>query len=334
MPRAMRVEYPGAIYHVMDRGDRREDIFVNDVDRHDFLKTLAEACQKTDWQVHAYCLMRNHFHLVLETPNGNLVEGMRWFLSAYTIRLNHRQKLFGHVFSGRYKALIVEGSGNGYLKTACDYVHLNPARARLLGKEDRLLAYPWSSLGWYMAAPEHRPSWIRVDRLLGEHGIQEDGAAGRQEFERRMEARRREEMDEAALKPFRRGWCLGSEQFKQQMIQRMEGKLGENHAGELHRESAEQKANRVVAQEMSRRGWTEADLACRLRNDPGKLAMAARVRKETTLPLKWIAARLQMGTPKSLKPMLYDWIRTHEEPSEHTRPRRAPCEQLQFQPLV
>jgi REP element-mobilizing transposase RayT len=170
MPRALRVEYPGAIYHVMDRGDRREDIFVNDVDRQDFLKTLAEACQKTAWEVHAYCLMRNHFHLVLETPNANLVEGMRWFLSAYTIRLNHRQKLFGHVFSGRYKALIVEGSGNGYLKTACDYVHLNPVRAHLLGTEDRLLAYPWSSFGWYLAAPEHRPGWMRVDRLMGGKG--------------------------------------------------------------------------------------------------------------------------------------------------------------------
>ena len=128
MPRAMRVEYPGAIYHVMDRGDRREDIFVNDVDRQDLLKTLAEACQKTAWQVHAYCLMRNHFHLVVETPDANLVEGMRWLLSAYTIRLNHRQKLFGHVFSGRYKALIVEGSGSGYLKTACDYVKGSPMR--------------------------------------------------------------------------------------------------------------------------------------------------------------------------------------------------------------
>ena len=136
----------------MDRGDRREDIFLDDVDRQELLKTLAEACQKTGWQVHAYCLMRNHFHLVLETPNANLVAGMRWFLSAYTIRLNHRQKLFGHVFSGRYKALIVEGSGNGYLKTACDYVHLNPIRAGLVGQEDRLLAYPWSSLVWYLAA--------------------------------------------------------------------------------------------------------------------------------------------------------------------------------------
>ena len=97
MPRMMRVQYPGAIYHIMNRGDRRENIFVDDVDRQDFLKTLAEACQKTSWQMHAYCLMKNHFHLVVETANANLVEGMRWFLSAYTIRLNHRQKLFGPV---------------------------------------------------------------------------------------------------------------------------------------------------------------------------------------------------------------------------------------------
>ena len=117
MPRQLRVEYPGAMYHVMSRGDRREDIFLNDVDRQDFIKTLAEACKKTGWEVHAYCLMRNHYHLVLETPEANLVAGMAWLQSTYTIRLNHRNKLFGHVFSGRYKAQMVEGSGNGYLRT-------------------------------------------------------------------------------------------------------------------------------------------------------------------------------------------------------------------------
>ena len=98
MPRKLRIESPGAIYHVMSRGDRREDIVLNDVDRQDFVKTLAEACPKAQFQVHAYCLMRNHFHLVVETPEGNLVEGMRWLLSSYTLRLNHRHKLFGHVF--------------------------------------------------------------------------------------------------------------------------------------------------------------------------------------------------------------------------------------------
>src|ERR1044071_4221785 len=114
------------MYHVMSRGDRREDIFLDDVDRHDFLKTLAEACQKTSWQGHAYCLMRNHYHLVLETPNANLVAGMAWLQGTYTIRLNHRHKLIGHVLSGRYRAQVVEGSGNGYLRTTTHHVIHRP----------------------------------------------------------------------------------------------------------------------------------------------------------------------------------------------------------------
>jgi putative transposase len=130
------------MYHIMSRGDRREKIFLTDVDRQDFIKTLAEACQKTGWQVHAYCLMPNHYHLVIETPEPNLVAGMAWLQSAYTIRLNHRHKLFGHVFSGRYKSQLVEGSGNGYLRTACNYVHLNPIRARMLKNGERLLPWP------------------------------------------------------------------------------------------------------------------------------------------------------------------------------------------------
>jgi len=329
----MRVQYPGAIYHVMDRGDRQEDIFVDDVDRQDFIKTLAEACKKTDWQIHAYCLMRNHFHLVVETPNANLVDGMRWFLSAYTIRLNHRQKLFGHVFSGRYKALIVEGSGSGYLKTACDYVHLNPARAKLLSLEDRLVAYPWSSLIWYLAAPEHRPAWIRVDRLFGEHGIQQDTPAGRQEFERHMEARRLEEVDEESLKPFRRGWCLGGADFKQKLLEMMDGRLGENHSGELRRETAQQRGMRIISEELSRRGWKAVDLNSRLKSDPAKLEIAARVRKETTLPVRWIAAQLQMGSPKSLKPILLEWMQPGASQT-HSGKQSSTQLELQCQPPV
>src|SRR3989440_8178667 len=168
MPRKLRIEYPGAIYHLMNRGDRREDIFKDDFDRSRFLSTLGEACKKTEWQVHAYCLMRNHFHLVIETPQANLIAGMKWLLGVYTKRFNIRHKLCGHLFAGRYKALIVDGSGTGYLRTVCDYVHLNPVRAGLLKPDERLLAYPWSSLGYCLAAQQHRPKWIRVDRLLGE----------------------------------------------------------------------------------------------------------------------------------------------------------------------
>src|SRR5437016_12704233 len=134
----------------MNRGDRREPIFRDDYDRQRFLETLAEACAKTDWQVHAWCLMSNHFHLVVETPKANLVEGMKWLLGTYTSRFNRRHKLFGHLFSGRYKSLFVDGSGNGYLKTACDYVHLNPSR----GQSMVLSCFSWSgALALWLTVP-------------------------------------------------------------------------------------------------------------------------------------------------------------------------------------
>ena len=113
MARRLRLQYEGAIYHVMKRGDHQEPIFRGERDRAVFLKTLGETCAKTDWQVHAWCLMRNHFHLVVETPKANLVQGMKWFLGTYTGRFNRRHRVFGHLFSGRYKALPVDGSGRG-----------------------------------------------------------------------------------------------------------------------------------------------------------------------------------------------------------------------------
>jgi len=95
MARKLRVEYAGAIYHVMNRGDRRERIFMDDADRQRFVDTLGEACAKTGWQIHAYVLMPNHFHVVVETPQPNLVAGMKWLLGSYPSRFNRRHKLFG-----------------------------------------------------------------------------------------------------------------------------------------------------------------------------------------------------------------------------------------------
>ena len=303
MARKLRIEYAGAIYHVLNRGDRREDIFKDDRDREMFLETLGQAAQKTGWQVHALCLMSNHFHLVVETPNANLVAGMKWFLGTYTSRFNRRHKLFGHLFSGRYKSLIVDGSGTGYLKTVCDYVHLNPVRAGLLAAEQKLGRYRWSSYPAYLLPARKRPGWLRVDRLLGEHGLPRDTKTMRREFALRMEARRASEADQE-WKPLRRGWCWGGKDFRRELLEQMRGHTGPNHGGEARRESEEAWAEQMVASELKRLRWTTAELGQRRKGDLRKLAIARRLRRETTMTLHWIAKRLNMGAAGSLANLL------------------------------
>jgi REP element-mobilizing transposase RayT len=304
MARKLRVEYPGAIYHVMNRGDRREPIFKDDEDRQRFMVALGEACAKTGWQVHALCLMPNHFHLVVETPQPNLVAGMKWFLGTYTSRFNRRHKLFGHLFSGRYKALIVDGSGNGYLRTVCDYVHLNPARAQLLTPEQPMREFSWSSWPEYLKSPGKRPEWLRVDRLLGEYHIPQDSAAGRRRLEEALEQRRcAEEGDE--FKRIRRGWFFGEEALKQELLAQVSEKTGKWHYGETVRESAQAKAERIVKEELKRRQWDEKTLAVLRKGEAGKVAIAQQLRRETTMTLAWIAERLQMGARTYLAHLLY-----------------------------
>jgi putative transposase len=304
MARKLRVEYAGAIYHIMNRGDRREPIFRDDKDRMKFLGTLGEACSKTGWQVLAYCLMENHFHLVVETPEPNLVAGMKWFLGTYTGRFNRRHKLFGHLFSGRYKALVVEGSGNGYLKTVCDYVHLNPARANLLTHEQPLRMFAWSSWPEYLKPPGKRFSWLWVERLLGEYRISKDSVAGRKQLEAALEARRQAGASED-YGSVRRGWCLGDEAFRKELLAQVSECLGQSHFGPERAESQAEKAERIVQKELRRCGWKEDDLGRCKKGDLAKVQVAQRLREETMVTLAWIAQRLKMGSVAYLNNRLY-----------------------------
>jgi len=286
MARKLRVEYAGAVYHVMNRGDRREPIFKDDQDRGLFLETLAECCGKTGWEVHALCLMGNHFHLVVETPQGNLVAGMKWLLGTYTGRFNRRHKLFGHLFSGRYKALIVDSSGNGYLKTVCDYVHLNPARAKLLRPEQPLRAYRWSSWPEYLKRPDKRWPWLRVDRLLGENRIPLDSAGGRRQLEAALEGRRAEETG-VDYKRVRRGWCLGDEAFRKELLGQMKEQLGAEHYGAERQETAEAQAEEIVKEELKRRRWGQEDLGRRAKEERERVG---------PIILAFIAVRIPTGS--------------------------------------
>ena len=306
MARKLRVEYPGAIYHLMNRGDRRERIFKDDEDRQRFVATLRETCARSGWQVHAYCLMSNHFHLVVETPQPTLVAGMKWFLGTYTGRFNRRHRLFGHLFSGRYKSLIVDGSGSGYLRRVCEYVHLNPARAKLLSPEQPLREYRWSSWPEYLRSPGKRPTWLRVDRVLGELRIAKDSPAGRRELERVVEARRMAEGD-PGYKAIRRGWFFGEKALKKELLGRMSERMGPEHYGVERQESQAAKAERVVKEELRRRGWTESTLGERRKGDAEKVRLAVRLRQETLVTVAWIAQRLKMGSAANVNTLLYRW---------------------------
>lgn len=295
MPRQLRIQYEGAIYHLMNRGDRREDIFRDDADRSSFSQTLGVVCAKTGWQVHAYCLMSNHFHLVVETPRANLVEGMKWLLGTYTMRFNRRHKLNGHLFAGRYKSLLIDESTPSYLRTVCDYVHLNPVRAGLLPKQHRLEKYRWSSYPSYLRSAREREAWLRCDRLLGEHGLQKDSRRARLEFARTMQHRRMEAND-ADVELIRRGWCFGAQDFVARLLDRIPDSVGEHHYSTERSQTDEQRAEKIVRIQLAKLGWRNQELRVRRKSDPHKIELARKLRAQTTVSLKWIAQRLEMGT--------------------------------------
>ncbi len=250
--------------------------------------------------------MPNHFHLVVETPQAKLVAGMKWLLGTYTGRFNRRHKLFGHLFSGRYKALIVDGSGSGYLRTVCDYVHLNPARAKLLGPEQPLAAYRWSSWPEYLKSPGKRRAWLRVDRLLGEDRIPRDSAAGRRNAGAGIGGAAAGG-DRCGLQSDSARLVFGEAAFRKELLAQMTERIGAEHFGAERLETAEAKAEQILCEELRARRWKEGDLMKRAKGDLGKVTIAARLREETLVTVKWIAARLATGTAGYLNNRLYRW---------------------------
>jgi putative transposase len=292
MPRPLRIEYQGALYHVISRGDQREPIFLDDQDKSQFLNTLGKACLKTGWQVHAYCLMTNHFHQVLETPQANLAVGMKWLLGTYTQRFNGRHQRWGHLFGGRYKAQPIDGRSPGYLRRACDYVHLNPVRAGIVAPEEKLETYRWSSYPAYRW-PKLRPSWLRVDRLLGEHGLIEDTAASRREFERRMSQMRLEPTDPV---PLRRAWKIGAEDFRNWLADKLSRRGRDGERARERSETDEALAERMVTEALTAVRWREIDLALQPKGHRLKVMIARQLRAQTPMSRQWIADRLRMGS--------------------------------------
>lgn len=318
MPRQVRIEFEGAFYHVMCRGDRREAIFQDDQDRERFLATLGETERRTGWRVHGYVLMSNHYHLLVETPAPNLVRGMTWFQTTYTVRYNARHRVSGHLFAGRYKALLVDPESAGYLVTLLNYIHLNPVRAGLVevGAGASVVDYSWSSLpGYYW--PGRRPGWLVVEHALA--ALQwKDTARDRQAFVDYVQRlaleekapRDRQETEVTSWAGLRssleRGWYYGTEAFKEQVLEKAREAIGQRskakqnyHGAEVH-DHGEREARRIIAQRLLEAGLRSLDLGTLAKGDPRKVRIAKEIRSKTSVPLSFVARELKMGTPMNV----------------------------------
>ncbi len=170
MSRPLRLELAGGLYHVTSRGDGREDIYLNEADRRVWLDVFGQVCKRFNWVCHAWCQMGNHYHLLIESPEANLAQGMRQLNGVYTQRFNRAHGRVGHVFQGRYKAILVER--DSYLLELARYVVLNPLRA---GMVKRLETWSWSS---YFATCGQAPvpEWLQPDWILAQFGRQRASA--------------------------------------------------------------------------------------------------------------------------------------------------------------
>jgi REP element-mobilizing transposase RayT len=323
MARGVRIEYPGAFYHVMARGNRREAIFRSDADRQLVLKTLGEACAMTGWRIHAWVLMSNHYHLLIETPEANLVAGMQWLQNTYTRRFNRRHRFWGRLFGDRYKAVLVEGGGGYYYQTLLDYIHLNPVRAKLIQPRRRQspLDYKWSSAsGGHCLSAGKRPNWLATEEVLAAFGYR-DTVAGRRKWLERLDRRAVEgEAEKCGLVPLpqemdarcshlRRGWYWGSQAFGEKMLKLVSAALRRN-VNRNYRSSLERKVHdRSRAEQLLQGGLRAAGLKAqdvhRLRgSDRRKVAIARAISEQTLVPQKWLAERLAMKSPANVSQQL------------------------------
>ena len=171
MARNLRVEYPGAVYHVISRGNAKQKIFLNDFDYSIFLGILLKTVKRFNWLCHAYCLMSNHYHLLIETPDGNLSAGMREVNGVYGLRFNKGHKRVGHVFQDRYKAILIEKEV--YLLELCRYIVLNPVRAGIVESPGD---YIWSSYRQTAGLFKKEDSLLHADWVLSQFGNNLDSA--------------------------------------------------------------------------------------------------------------------------------------------------------------
>ncbi len=303
MARRLRIEYPGAIHHVINRGNYRRDLFEDVGAAEAFLRTLFEAATKFSWRVHAYVLMRNHFHLAVETPEPTLGEGMHWLQSSMATRFNRFRLESGHLFQGRYQALLVEDLAA--LARVVDYIHLNPVRAKIVPPE-QATNYRWSSLAALLKGP--RPALLRAQDWLQARGGWADDEKGHQAYARYLQELAQDEAAWArdGLVGLAQGWAIGTLAWrralaKEHAARSLTSGLPRTERMELRQASWQASLDTNLA----KLGKSASELKTKPLKKPWKIILAERIRQESGASIGWLAQQLQLGGSATLRGYLH-----------------------------
>jgi putative transposase len=303
MARKLRIEYEGAIHHVINRGNYRRDLFESPGAAKAFLDVLFKASEKFGWRVHAYVLMRNHFHLAVETPKPTLGEGMHWLQSTMATRFNRLRSESGHLFQGRYKALLVQDFTA--LARVVDYIHLNPVRAKVLTPE-QVTAYRWSSMHALLKGP--RPNTLNALDWLQSRGGWRDDKAGLGAYAAYLLdiARNEELWEREELTGLSCGWAIGTNAWRKQLAREYAQKS--LSAGLPREELVDLRQAHwleCLVNELAIMGKKLTDLETKPRKQAWKIILASAIREKSGASITWMAGNLHLGSSATLRGYLY-----------------------------
>lgn len=310
MARKPRIESSDGLYHVINRGNYRKAIFRSEGAKESFRKTLFEACERFSWELSAFCLMTNHYHLCLGTPRGNLSNGMRWLQSTFAARFNKYRKGQGHLFQGRFKALAVE-PGEHWLKLV-DYIHLNPVQAGLTDLEG-IGKFPWTSL-FYFPKRSIRPEFLHCGWMdyFDDFGDSRGGWVRYLNHLRLTGTRNRREIEELE-RQLCRGWSVGSKEFRKSVaveLKKDPAVLTLQREDLANYNKARWEAGLLKC--LSRLGKNKEDAESDKRSADWKLAVAAKLKRETSVTNAWLTEHLNMGTARSVSAICGVYLRERE----------------------
>jgi putative transposase len=301
MARKLRVQYEGALYHVVNRGNYRRDVFENSDAAQAFVSVLEEATLAYGWKCHSYAVMRNHYHIVLETPQPNLAAGMHWLQGTLATRFNRFRLEHGHLFQGRYHAGLIEDYRT--LGHVVDYVHLNSVRAGIV-PANRAALFRWSSLGRFVRGSRFpgltASEWLKFRQL-------EDTAEGWAQYQKYLIelAGNLEQQKRLGWNGFSYGWALGSESWRRGLARSYAHRaLSSGFEASSIRDLREAQWTEQLQSELVAQNRKPDELLSTKKGEPWKVAIALNLRSHFGVSCRWLSLQLHMGTPDSTRSLL------------------------------